>query len=50
MDVPVEKREERLKALREKVNASIARGGRNTEVDVERRLSATAENLRKNGF
>jgi len=46
----VEEREERLKALRDKVNASIARGGRNTVEDVERRLSATAEGLRKAGF
>jgi antitoxin ParD1/3/4 len=46
----VEEREERLKALRDKVNASIERGGRNTDADVERRLSATAEGLRKAGF
>ncbi len=46
----VEEREERLKALRDRVNTAIERGGRNTDADVERRLSATAEELRKAGF
>ena len=45
----VEEREAKLIALRETVEASIKRGGRNTEAEVEQRLSATAEELRQTG-
>ena len=46
----VEEREEKLKALRERVEASIARGGHNTDADVERRIDAVAKELRKAGY
>ena len=46
----IEEREQRLMALRETVNASIARGGRNKDDDVERALDATAAELVKEGY
>ena len=46
----VEEREARLLALRETLGASLARGGENTDEDVSRRLSATAEKLRAQGL
>lgn len=46
----VEEREARLQALRETLSASLARGGENTDADLEHRLSATAERLRAQGF
>jgi antitoxin ParD1/3/4 len=45
----VEEREQKLLALRETVNASIARGGQNTGDDIERALDATAAELSKEG-
>jgi len=36
--------------LRERVEASIARGGHNTDADVERRIDAVAKELRKAGY
>lgn len=46
----VEEREAKLKALRETLDASIARGGGNSDDDVQRKLDATADELRKQGF
>ncbi len=46
----VEEREQKLSALREMVNASIERGGQNTDDDIERALDATAAELTKEGY
>ncbi len=46
----VEEREARLAALRETLDASLARGGRNDEAAVLRALDAKAEELGKAGF
>lgn len=46
----VQEREARLEALRGTLDASIARGGQNTEEDVQRRLAATGEELRRAGY
>lgn len=46
----VEEREQKLMALRETVNASIARGGQNTDDDIDQALDATAAELVKEGF
>ncbi len=46
----VEEREQKLMALREMVNASIARGGHNTDDDIERALDATAAELGMEGY
>lgn len=46
----VEEREMKLQALRDTLDASIARGGSNSDDDVQRRLDATAEELRRQGL
>jgi antitoxin ParD1/3/4 len=46
----VEEREQKLLALRQMVNASLTRGGENTDEDIERALDATAAELAKEGF
>jgi antitoxin ParD1/3/4 len=46
----VEEREQRLIALRDMVNASIAGGGDNSDEDIERALDATAAELTKEGY
>jgi len=46
----VEEREQKLLALREMVNASIERGGQNTNEDIELALDATAAELAKEGY
>jgi antitoxin ParD1/3/4 len=46
----VEEREQKLMALRDMVNASIDRGGRNSDEDIERALDATAAELVKEGY
>ncbi len=46
----VEEREQKLMALREKVNASIERGGQNTDDDIDRALDETEEELVKEGY
>lgn len=46
----VEEREARLAALRGTVDAAIARGGAHDEEAVQRRLDATAEELRRQGL
>ncbi|MSP03597.1 MAG: type II toxin-antitoxin system ParD family antitoxin [Acetobacteraceae bacterium] len=46
----VEEREVRLRALRDTLNASIARGGQNTSDDLMRALDATEAELAKAGY
>jgi len=46
----VEEREQKLIALRDMVNGSIARGGQNSDEDIERALDETAAELVKEGF
>ena len=46
----VEEREARLQALRDTLNASIARGGQNTEDDLARVLDAEESGLVKDGY
>lgn len=46
----VEEREAKLEALRETLNASIARGGENSAADIEAMIEDTAEQLRRDGF
>jgi len=46
----VEEREERLAWLRDKVNASIERGGANNPAEVRRRLAAVAQELEGQGY
>jgi antitoxin ParD1/3/4 len=46
----VEEREQKLLALRDMVNASIARGGQNSDEDIERALDETAAELAKEGY
>jgi antitoxin ParD1/3/4 len=46
----VEEREERLAWLRDKVNASIERGGANSPAEVRRRLAAVAQELDGQGY
>ena len=46
----VEEREAKLLALRETLNASIARGGHNTEDDLIRALDAKEAELAKAGY
>jgi antitoxin ParD1/3/4 len=46
----VEEREQKLLALREMVNASIERGGQNSDKDIELALEATAAELAKEGY
>jgi antitoxin ParD1/3/4 len=46
----VEEREQKLLALRQMVDASIARGGENTDEDIERALDVTAAELSKEGL
>lgn len=46
----VEEREERLAWLRDKVNASIERGGANNHAEVRRRLAAVAQELEDQGY
>jgi antitoxin ParD1/3/4 len=45
----VEEREAKLVALRETLNASIARGGEMTDTELEAAISAKAEELRLGG-
>jgi antitoxin ParD1/3/4 len=46
----VEEREAKLQALRETLNASMRRGGHNTEDDLGQMLNAKEEELAKAGF
>jgi antitoxin ParD1/3/4 len=46
----VEEREARLRALRETLDASIAKGGHNTEDDLDRALDAKEAELAQAGF
>lgn len=46
----VEEREAKLEALRETLNASIARGGENSAADIDAMIEDTAEQLRRDGF
>jgi antitoxin ParD1/3/4 len=46
----VEEREAKLNALRETLAASIARGGENTEADLDAALARKVVELKKEGF
>lgn len=46
----VEERETKLAALRETVETSLARGGENTDDDVDRRLETIAQELKAQGY
>jgi antitoxin ParD1/3/4 len=46
----IEKREQKLSALREMADASIQRGGQNTDEDIELALNATAAELAKESY
>ena len=46
----VEEREAKLQALRETLNASIARGGQNTDDDLARALDAREAGLAQAGY
>ena len=46
----VEERETKLAALRETIETSLARGGENTDDDVDRRLEKVAEGLMSQGY
>lgn len=45
----VEEREAKLAALRETIEGSLARGGENSDDDLNQRLAAVAEELRAQG-
>lgn len=45
----VEEREAKLLALRETLNASVERGGRNSADDIEAMIERTSEDLRRDG-
>jgi len=46
----VEERETKLAALRETIETSLARGGENTDHDVDRRLETIAQELKAQGY
>lgn len=46
----VEERETKLAALRETIETSLARGGANTDDDVDRRLETIAQELKAQGY
>jgi antitoxin ParD1/3/4 len=46
----VEERETKLAALRETIETSLARGGENTDDDVDRRLETVAQELKAQGY
>ncbi|WP_017669499.1 type II toxin-antitoxin system ParD family antitoxin [Blastomonas sp. AAP53] len=46
----VEEREAKLAALRETIEASLARGGENNDDDVDQRLEKAAEELMSQGY
>jgi len=46
----VEEREAKLRALRETLDASIARGGRMTDDELDKSLAATSAELTKDGY
>lgn len=46
----VEERETKLAALRETIETSLARGGKNTDDDVDRRLETVAQELKAQGY
>lgn len=46
----VEEREAKLQALREKIDASIAGGGENTDEDIDRALAEVDAELAKEGY
>jgi putative addiction module antidote protein, CC2985 family len=46
----VEERETKLAALRETIETSLARGGENTDDDVDRRLETIAQELKAQGY
>ena len=46
----VEEREAKLAALRETIEASLARGGENNDDDVDRQLETAAEELMSQGY
>ncbi|MBL0966074.1 type II toxin-antitoxin system ParD family antitoxin [Blastomonas sp. UPD001] len=46
----VEEREAKLAALRETIETSLARGGENTDDDVDRRLETVAQELKAQGY
>ncbi|PXW77951.1 antitoxin ParD1/3/4 [Blastomonas natatoria] len=46
----VEEREAKLAALRETIETSLARGGENTDGDVDRRLETVAHELKVQGY
>lgn len=46
----VEERETKLAALRETIETSLARGGENTDDDVDRRLATIAQELKAQGY
>ena len=50
IDLTVDEREERLRALRETVNAPIAQGGKNGVEDLDRALDAREAELAGEGY
>lgn len=46
----VEEREAKLAALRETIETSLARGGENTDDDVDRHLETVAQELKAQGY
>ena len=46
----VQERETKLAALRETIETSLARGGENTDDDVDRRLETIAQELKAQGY
>ena len=46
----VEEREAKLRALREHVQAAIARGGSLTDEDIDASLAETVEHLKRQGY